>query len=90
MKNLLPHRIHWPSRILLQTLCVANRFLHLLMLSEKGRYEGALSGRRLAVDEDNIRWYCIERDEEEVGLAMDKSWRSYTFMSRVWTLSLNT
>ena len=29
----------------------------LLVLSEKGRYEGTLSGRRLAEDEDNIRWY---------------------------------
>ena len=57
MKDLLPHRIHRPSGILLQTLCVANRFLHLLALSEKGRYEGALSGRRLAEGEDNIRWY---------------------------------
>ena len=71
MKDLLlPHRIHGPSSILLQTLCVANRFLHLLVLSEKGRYEG------------------IERDEEEVGLAMDKSRRSCTFMCRVWSLRL--
>ena len=52
-----PHHIHRPSHILLQTLCVANRFLHPLVLSEKGRYEVALSGRRLSEDEDDIRWY---------------------------------
>ena len=31
---LLPHREHWPSRILLQTMCVADHFLHLLAFLE--------------------------------------------------------
>ena len=58
MKDLcLPHRIHRPSRILLKTLCVANRFLHMPVFLEKGRYEGVLSSRRLAEDKDNICWY---------------------------------
>ena len=58
MKDLfLPHRVHRPSRILLNVLSVANHLLHLLVFLEKGRYEEVLSNRRLAQDEDNICWY---------------------------------
>ena len=48
MKDLLFHCVYRPSRNLLQTLCVPNRFLHLLVFSEKSKYEGVISSRRLA------------------------------------------
>ena len=32
-----PHRVHRPSRVLLQTLCMANRFLHILVCFGEGQ-----------------------------------------------------
>ena len=66
-----PHRVHRPSRVLLQTLCMANRFLHLLVCFGEGQIRECLAFSAQRVGQG----FSVPR--VGVGLEVLHSWCQY-------------